>query len=112
MNGSFVTLIVTTLSIGVLCVPPALALRMFFARLIVARQDMRWPYVLFCVLTVLMLMFNLSVATGVTGQISSLTPPILSANPLTSALLFAWTATGMCLMVALIVPRRGRASQL
>jgi hypothetical protein len=112
MTASLIAALLSLSSLVILCGPPALALRMLVLRLRWARPQRRMVYLILSALTVLLLVFNMLVSVGVTAPLQALTPPVVSANLVTTALLFAWATAGLCALLVVIAPRRGGASHI
>ena len=96
--------------VALLCGTPALALWMLIVRLRRVKPGMRRVYLLLGVIAALFLLFNLVVSAGMTAVLTAMTPPIVSRNPGTVALLFAWLSAGICVLLALTVRPRRRTS--
>jgi hypothetical protein len=109
MSSTALPALLSLLSFAVLCAPPALALRMLFLRLGRARPQTRMIYAVLCALAVLMLAFNVIVSLGAGAALQAVTPPVVAGNMGTTALLFAWGAFGLCVLLAVIAPHRRRA---
>ncbi len=112
MSATVIPTALFLLSIVVLCGPPALALRMLLARLRWAQPQSRMIYVILCAIAVLMLAFNVVVSLGAGPMLRSVTPPVVAANMGTTALLFAWAAFGLCVLLAVVAPYRRHASDI
>lgn len=112
MTASLITTFLFLLSIAFLCGPPALALRMLLARLRRAGPQTRMIYVVLCAVAVLLLAFNVFVASGAGTLLHAVTPPVVAANLGTTALLVAWATCGICALLAVVAPHRRRAPQI
>jgi hypothetical protein len=112
MAASLIALVLSLLSAAILCAPPVLALRMLLLRLRRAGPQGRKVYSVLCAVAVLMLAFNLLVAIGAGRLLQPVMPGVVAGNLGTTALLFAWAAAGVCVLLAVLAPQRGRAPQV
>ncbi len=104
--------LLSVLLLAILCTPPVLAILMLFSRLRGARPAARPFYLVSCVAAVLVLLFNALVSLNILGPVRALAPSILVESPGLTALLFAWTAAGLCVLLQVVDPQRQRRPQI
>lgn len=105
-----ISVLVSVLVLALLLAPPALALLMVLRRLRLAVPERRTPYHALVALVGLVIVFNLLVWVGMPEGLRGLLPDLIGQNLGYTALLASWGALGLCVLLAVLHPRRRRSS--